>query len=271
MRCCRRLPAVPPVLARGHRRRRGANGPARGPTALAGRRRLADPLGVRMSRGGAEERAGSFAVPAARTSRRRSSQPSLSSLWLGMLVHPRGTARVVAASPLHRAAWTAVVGFAGLYSIATLTAQLMGRRPSRSPLMRVLPAARYYAWETVFQPPVTVAWTALFAALVRAGAKRCGGRGTYRSDFDQVALGHTIPLVVAMWLPDMVCYLLRLDEWRYRRLVAGYAPLATAWALAVTVTAVAEGESISWPRAAVLVTAADAASALATGIPLVMR
>lgn len=146
MRCWRPSPSVPgpPGLAQ------GANGAGRGPTALARHPRLADAQAVRVSRVGGERRTGPLSVPDARTSQRRPSerrpsQPSLSSLWIGMLVHPRETARVVAASPPHQAAWTAVAGFATLYSVATLTAQLTGRRPSRSPLMRVLPPARYYA------------------------------------------------------------------------------------------------------------------------------
>lgn len=197
--------------------------------------------------------------------------PSLWSLCWGSLGRPRQTARVVASSAEPRQARAMVGGFALLYSLGTLGAHLTGRRPQRSPLMRVIPAERYYLWESVFQPQVTVAWMTLFSTLVRVGARRVGGSGTWQSDFNALAIGHTTPLIAAMWLPDMVCYLLRVDERRYLRLVAVYAPTATAWALAVSTLGISEAEGISWRKAAATVLVADGASALATGIPFVMR
>jgi hypothetical protein len=74
-----------------------------------------------------------------------------------------------------------------------------------------------------------------------------------------------------MWLPDMACYLVRLEEQRYRRPVAVYAPAATASALALCTIGLSEVEGISRSRAAATILVADAVSALATGVPLVMR
>lgn len=197
--------------------------------------------------------------------------PSLWSLCWGSLARPRQTARVAARSAEPRQAWAMVAGFAALYSLGTLAAYKRGRRPQRSPLMRVIPSERYYVWESVFQPPVTVAWMALFTTLVRAGSRRIGGTGTWQSDFNALAIGHTTPLIAAMWLPDMACYLLGLDERRYLRLVAVYAPTATAWAVGLSTFGISEAEGISWRKAAATVLVADGASALATGIPFIMR
>jgi len=69
----------------------------------------------------------------------------------------------------------------------------------------------------------------------------------------------------------MVCYLIRLDEQRYRRLVAVYAPAATAWALLLCTLGLSEVEQISPPKAAATIILADTISALASGVPLVMR
>lgn len=206
-----------------------------------------------------------------RGTERSPGEPSLWSLCWGSLVRPRRTARVLAGSADTRQAWTVVGGFAVLYSVGTLAAYLTGRRPQDSPLMRVVPRERYYLWESFFQPPVTVAWMTLFTTLVRNGARRVGGTGTWQSDFNALAVGHTPPLVAAMWLPDMICCLVRLDERRYLRLVAVYAPAATTWALAVAALGVSESEQISWRKAAATVLVADGVSAVASGIPFVMR
>jgi hypothetical protein len=195
---------------------------------------------------------------------------SLWSLCWRSLIRPRQTARVIAASADLRQGWTVVTGFAALYSVAALTSYLTGRRPQR-PLLRFISAERYYLWESLFITPVTVAWMTLFASLARSGARRAGGSGTYESDFTVLAIGHTMPLIAGMWLPDMTCYLLRVDERRYRRLVAVYAPAATAWALALSTLGICEAERISCRKAAVTVLAADVVSAVVSGVVFVMR
>ena len=86
--------------------------------------------------------------------------------------------------------------------------------------MRVIPPERYYLWESLFQPPVTFAWMTLFTTLVRGGARRGGGSGTWQADFNALAIGHTMPLIAAMSLRDITCCLLKLDQRRYLRLVA---------------------------------------------------
>ena len=201
---------------------------------------------------------------------RASAATSLWSLCWESLVRPRQAARVIAASADPRRGWTVVTGFAALYSVAALTSYLRGRRPQR-PLLRFIPAERYYLWESVFITPVTFAWMTLFASLVRSGARRAGGSGTYEADFTMLAVGHTMPLIAAMWLPDMTCYLLRVDERRYRRLVAVYAPAATAWALTLSTLGICEAERISCRKAAVTVLAADIVAAMVSGVVFVMR
>ncbi len=185
-------------------------------------------------------------------------------------MRPRQTARVIAGSATLRQGWAAVTGFAALYSLAALTCYLTGRKPQR-PLLRSIPAERYYLWEALFVAPVTFGWMALFAAVVRAAARRVGGTGSYESDFTMLAVGHTMPLVVGMWLPDMTCYLRRLDDRHYLRLVAVYAPAATAWALAVCTLGIGDVERIPWRQAAVTVLAADVVASVASGVVFVMR
>lgn len=67
-----------------------------------------------------------------------------------------------------------------------------------------------------------------------------------------------------MWLPDITCCLLNVDQRRYLRLVALYAPAATVWALAVATLGISEAKRIT-------VLVADGVSVTATGLPLVMR
>lgn len=199
-----------------------------------------------------------------------SAATSLWSLCWRSLVRPRQAARMIATSADPRQGWTVVTGFAALYSVAALAAYMTGRRPQR-PLLRFIRAERYYLWQSLFTVPVTFAWMTLFASFVRSGARRVGGSGTYESDFTMLAVGHTMPVIAAMWLPDMTCYLLRVDDRRYRRLVAVYAPAATAWALALSTLGICEVERISCRKAAVTVLVADVVSAVVSGVVFVMR
>lgn len=160
--------------------------------------------------------------------------------------------------------------FAGLYAVAAFTSYRKGRTPQR-PLLHFVRPERYYLWESVFIAPVTFAWMTLFARLVRRAARRVGGSGTYESDFNILAMAHTVPLIVAMWLPDMACYLSGVEERRYQRLVTLYAPAATAWAVALCVIGIQEAERISPRDAAIAVVIADLTSAAASGVPIVMR
>jgi hypothetical protein len=71
--------------------------------------------------------------------------------------------------------------------------------------------------------------------------------------------------------PDITCCLLRIDRRRYLPLVDVYAPAATVWAPAVATLGLSEAEPISRRTAAVSVLVADGVSAIASGIPFVVR
>jgi hypothetical protein len=123
--------------------------------------------------------------------------------------------------------------FGLLYSVAALTAYRTGRVP-RSRAVTAIPATEYYRWQSLFTLPVTLAWITLLAASTRLVSKRLGGTGTAQSDFTMLAFTHTTPLIALMWLPDMVCYLLHLDERRYARLLSIYGTPAVTWSVALS-------------------------------------
>jgi hypothetical protein len=160
--------------------------------------------------------------------------------------------------------------FAGAYSVAAFASFLTGRMPQR-PMLRFVRPERYYLWEAAFVAPVTFAWMRLFATLAHSVAHRLGGHGRREAVTTVLAIDHTAPLIVAMWLPDMACYLIRLDERRYRRLVAVYAPAATAWALVLCTLGLSEVEQISRRKAVAAVLLADTVAALTSGVPVIMR
>jgi hypothetical protein len=112
---------------------------------------------------------------------------------------------------------------------------------------------------------------ALLALFVRVGARRAGGRGVVGTDFTVLAFTHTAPMVVLMWLPDMVCYLLRLDARRYTRLLRVYVPAATCWAIGLATLGTATAERIPPTRALAIVVSADAAAVVASGVALAVR
>lgn len=191
-------------------------------------------------------------------------------VWGESLVSPRSAARRIADRPDEGLGRTAVAGFAVAYSVAALTSFLTGRLPQR-PMLRFVRPERYYLWETFFVAPVAFAWMRLFTTLAHRVAHRWGGHGGREAVTTVLAVDHTAPLIVAMWLPDMACYLLRLDEQRYRRLVAVYAPAATAWALVLCTLGLSEAEQISRRKAAAAILLADTVGALASGVPFAMR
>lgn len=197
-------------------------------------------------------------------------RPSVGRLWWDVLVRPRPTVASLAEAATVRQGMLATCGFAGLYSLAAWTSYRTGRRP-RQQTLTFIPPDRYYQWESMFMAPLTVAWMGLLALFVRAGAGRVGGRGTVGRDFAVLAVTHTAPLVVLMWLPDMACYLARLDEGRYARLLRFYVPAATAWAIGLATAGTAAGERIRWNKALLVVVSADAASAVVSGVALAVR
>lgn len=189
---------------------------------------------------------------------------------VGVLVRPRPAVASITRSATVGQGTLVTCGFGGLYALGALLADRAGHRP-QGQVLTFVPPERYYRWEAAFVVPLTVAWMWSLATFVRAGARRLGGRGTARGDFAVLAVTHTMPLVVSMWLPDVVCYLLRLDRMQYARVSRLYIPLSTGWALALATLGTATAERIPWPRALAVLVAADAAAVTVSGVAVAMR
>jgi hypothetical protein len=86
-----------------------------------------------------------------------------------------------------------------------------------------------------------------------------------------LAVTQSAPMLALMWAPDMACYLLRVDERRYARLVAVYGSVAVAWAAALSVAGLCATERIPWTRAVPTVVVSEIGSAIASGTAVVMR
>lgn len=168
--------------------------------------------------------------------------------------------------------------FGGLYAVAALTSYLVGRKPAGRTL-KMIPAERYYLWQSVWTLPMTLLQFTLLAAVARQLSRRAGGAGSFGADFTLLAFTQSVPLLAAMWLPDMACYLmwgrrvgsLRVDRRLYGRLVAVYASVATVWAVMLSAQGLAVSERIRWPVALRTVIASELASAIASGVAVAMR
>lgn len=186
------------------------------------------------------------------------------------LVRPRRAITEIAAAPSARGGLAATALFGALYALAAFRSYSRGRRP-RGRLLTFIPAERYYLWESIFCLPLTLLWMSLFAVMVRRLSARAGGTGTLEADLSVLAFTQTPPMIVLFWLPDMGCYLLRVPEDRYLRLVPIYGSAATAWALVLSTTGIAITERISWRRALPVVAASELASAVTSGVVVAMR
>lgn len=188
----------------------------------------------------------------------------------GTLAAPRRTTEVIHTSATAGDGVTMVSIFGGLYALAAFTSYWIGRKPSGR-ILKMIPAERYYLWESVFCLPMTLLWFTLFAAFARRLSRRVGGVGRFGSDLTVLAFTQSMPMLAAMWLPDMICYVLRIDERLYRRPVAAYAPVAVAWAVVLSVQGLSVTERIRWQVALCTVLASELASATASGVAVAMR
>lgn len=196
----------------------------------------------------------------------------------GLLAAPRRTTEMLKTSATTGEGVTMASIFGGLYAVAALTSYLVGRKPAGRTL-KMIPAERYYLWQSVWTLPMTLLQFTLLAAVARRLSRRVGGTGNFGADFTLLAFTQSVPLLAAMWLPDMACYLmwgrrmgsLRVDERLYGRLVAMYAPIATVWAVVLSAQGLSVGERIGWLMALRTVIAAELASAIASGVAVAMR
>ena len=202
-------------------------------------------------------------------SRSRAAGRFWSHCW-GTLTAPRRTTKLISSSATAGEGITIASAFGCLYSLAALTSYLAGRKP-RGRVLKGIPAERYYLAQSLFTLPVTLLWFTLLAASARQLSKRAGGAGSFGSDFTMLAFTQSVPMIAAMWLPDMACYLLRVDERMYRRLVPAYGSAAMVWAAALSARGLSVSEGMPWPVALRTVVAAELGSAIASGVPVVMR
>jgi hypothetical protein len=138
-------------------------------------------------------------------------------------------------------------------------------------VLTCIPAERYYLWQSLFNLPITLLWITLFAASARQVARRLGGTGTFGSDLAMLAFTQSAPMLALMWAPDMACYLLRVDERLYARLLAVYGSVAVAWAAALSAAGLCATERIPWTKALPTVVVSEIASAVASGTAVVIR
>ena len=65
-----------------------------------------------------------------------------------------------------------------------------------------------------------------------------------------LAFTQTAPMIIVFWVPDLACYLLRIPEDRYLRLVPVHGSAATVWALVLSTAGITATERVSWRRGA---------------------
>lgn len=191
-------------------------------------------------------------------------------LCAGIVVRPGPTLRELVASPSWVKALAATSGFALAYSAAALVAQLSGHTPIGQ-TVKFIPRNRYYVYESIFLLPITNLWMLMFAAITRQSAKRLGGSGTLEQDLTVLAFTQSLPMTIAFCVPDIIAYLFRFDAPRYRRLVVIYGPAAIIWADSLAVLGIAQAERISRRLSLGIVLLAQAASALVSGVAILVR
>lgn len=189
--------------------------------------------------------------------------------WWGTIVSPGETLRRVEREGLNPGCFVAYGLFPLLYSVTTAIAYLRGARPVIwRPWVGVIPEESYFLWEALFLVPLCLQLWILFAAMAHLLAKAQGGGGTFEGTMAVLAYTYSVPLVVLMWLPDVLQSLVLGIHLR-GDLIAVYGTAAGIWVLLLSARGIGIVHYLSLSRSLLTAGLAIALSYIPAGLLLI--
>ncbi len=189
--------------------------------------------------------------------------------WWGLIISPNRTLRQLSHAGLNANSCFAYGLFPLLYSASVLVAYGYGATPALwKPWVNFIPFERYYLWEAVFLVPLSFQLWITYAAVAHLLAKAQHGQGTYEGTVAVFAYTYSVPLVVLMWLPDQLQFLVFGPNIR-GGLVAIYGTASGIWMLVLSTMGLRIVHGLSVKRSFMTVAASAALSYAPAGLLLI--
>lgn len=212
---------------------------------------------------------------AATWTRRRSPGWGLGRAFLGSIIRPRTTFARLAGERRLDLALTMTLVYGLLYTGTAVVLALNRRRPVVPPVLPI-PEDRYYAWQTLFTLPVVAAGWGILSATSWLTLRATGRTVDLRTCAIVLGFGAQVPWVVGMWVPETVVAAFFPQYWGAPEgspAVVGwfgswYLWAVTAWALALSTTALRSGTDAGWLRSSVAATAGVVTSTAIQMVPI---
>jgi hypothetical protein len=131
-----------------------------------------------------------------------------------------------------------------------------------------IPVERYYLWEAAFLVPLSFQLWITFAAVAHLLARVQHGGGSFENTAAVFAYTYSVPLIVLMWFPDQLQFLVYGLETR-GQLVAIYGSAAGLWMLVLSATGLRVVHGFSPVRSFLTAAAAAALSYVPAGLLLI--
>lgn len=188
--------------------------------------------------------------------------------WWGTIASPRASSRQVDRDGLNGGSFVVYALFPAFYGVSTFVAHLHGARPNWQPWVSVIPTESYYLWEALFLVPLCLQLWVLLAAVAHLLARWQGGQGSFERTLAVFAYTYSVPLVVSMWLPDLL-QLLVVGVKPRMGLVAVYGTLAGIWTVLLCALGLRIVHGLSYTRSLLTVAAAIVLSYAPAGLLLI--
>ena len=189
--------------------------------------------------------------------------------WWGTIASPHDTLQKLSQAGLNAGSCIAFGLFPLLYSTSVFVDYHYGATPGMwRPWVSVIPFERYYLWEAVFLVPLSFQLWITFAAVAHLLARAQHGQGTYESTAAVFAYTYSVPLIVLMWLPDQLQFLVYGVHVR-GGLVAIYGSAAGIWMLVLSAMGLRIAHRLSPTRSLITAAAAAAMSYAPAGVLLI--
>jgi len=125
-------------------------------------------------------------------------------------------------------------------------AYMRGIGAAVEPFLKI-PAQEYYYFQRFWQIPFFFITIIVFSGTVRLLSGIVYGKGKFEDIFCLLAVAQTLPMFIAMWLPETIMFIFSpgrnmLPAW----LDVGRQMIGIAWPLAVTIAGITIAEKIKW-------------------------
>jgi len=140
-----------------------------------------------------------------------------------------------------------------LYTLSVQLAYSRGITPGVTPFINI-PVEDYYYWQRFWQIPFFFITTIVFSGIVRLLSEMVSGKGSFENIFCILAVAQSLPMFVAMWVPETINFLFFPDHNIYPVwLNVSRQIMGILWPLMITVVGVVISEKIKWYYSALFV------------------